>query len=195
MTSHAPGNLALLEEPFEALVASQDARADAIAPRESVSESEAVAPRESEPREKLVIISTFLSSRRVAPAAVMRCYDWATVMRDTDKCIMGGFQNALERDVLKLLLPIGGPPIIMALAHGMWRSVPAEYREAIDARRMLVVSPFPQGVVRRSRETAEKRTAFALDHCDEAVFASLNPEGTLARLVADRPGIRYRVLP
>ena len=37
----------------------------------------------------------FLSSRRVAPAAVMRCYDWATAVRDTDKCIMGGFQSAL----------------------------------------------------------------------------------------------------
>ena len=30
----------------------------------------------------------FLSSRRVAPAAVMRCYDWATEMRG------GGFRIA-----------------------------------------------------------------------------------------------------
>ncbi len=148
----------------------------------------------------------FLSSRRVAPAAVMRCYDWATGMRGGGgtpggsagrlalPCVVGGFQSALERDVLKLLLPDGGPPIVMVLARGMWRSVPMEYREAINAGRMLVVSPFSQGVVRVSRETAEKRNAFVLDHCDEAVFASLDPDGSLARLVAARPNLRYQFL-
>ena len=148
----------------------------------------------------------FLSSRRVAPAAVMRCYDWATGMRGGGRtpggsagrlappCVVGGFQSALERDVLKLLLPDGGPPIVMVLARGMWRSVPTEYREAINAGRMLVVSPFSQGVVRVSKETAERRNGWILDHCDEAVFASLDPNGSLARLVAARPNLRYQVL-
>ena len=157
----------------------------------------------------------FLSSRKVAPAAVMRCYDWATGMRGGGgtpggsagrlappdgggtpslPCVVGGFQSALERDVLKLLLPDGGPPIVMVLARGMWRSVPVEYREAINAGRMLVVSPFSQGVVRVSKETAEKRNGWILDHCDEAVFASLDPNGSLARLVAARPNLRCQVL-
>ena len=150
--------------------------------------------------------TAFLSSRRVAPAAVMRCYDWATGMRGgggtpggsagrlAPPCVVGGFQSALERDVLKLLLPDGGPSIVMVLARGMWRSVPVEYREAINAGRMLVVSPFSQGVVRVSKETAERRNGWILDHCDEAVFASLDPNGSLARLVAARPNLRYRVL-
>ena len=148
----------------------------------------------------------FLSSRKVAPAAVMRCYDWATGMRGgggtpggsagrlAPPCVVGGFQSALERDVLKLLLPEGGPPIVMVLARGMWRSVPVEYREAINAGRMLVVSPFSQGVVRVSKETAEKRNGWILDNCDEAVFASLDPNGSLARLVTARPHLRYQVL-
>ena len=148
----------------------------------------------------------FLSSRRVAPAAVMRCYDWATGMRGgggtpggsagrlAPPCVVGGCQSALERDVLKLLLPEGGPPIVMVLARGMWRSVPVEYRAAINAGRMLVVSPFSQGVVRVSKETAEKRNGWILDNCDKAVFASLDPNGSLARLVAARPHLRYQVL-
>ena len=141
----------------------------------------------------------FLSSRRVAPAAVMQCYDWATGMRGgggtpSPPCVVGGFQSALERDVLKLLLPEGGPPIVMVLARGMWRSVPTEYREAINTGRMLVVSLFSQGVVRVSKETAEKRNGWILDHCDEAVFASLDPNGSLARLVTARPNLRFQVL-
>lgn len=39
----------------------------------------------------------FLSSRKVPPAAVMKCYDWATEMRDRGVCVMGGFQSPLER--------------------------------------------------------------------------------------------------
>ena len=89
---------------------------------------------------------------------------------------------------------LGGTPIVMVLARGMWRSVPTEYREAINAGRMLVVSPFSQGVVRVSKETAEKRNGWILDNCDEAVFASLDPNGSLARLVAARPNLRYQVL-
>ena len=143
----------------------------------------------------------FLSSRRVVPAAVMRCYDWATRMRGggsagrlAPPCVVGGFQSALERDVLKLLLSDGRPPIVMVLGRGMWRSVPMEYREAINAGRMLVVSPFSQGVVRVSKETAEKRNGWILDNCDEAVFASLDPNGSLARLVAARSNLLYQVL-
>ena len=143
----------------------------------------------------------FFSSRKVAPAAVMRCYDWATGMRGggsagrlAPPCVFGGFLSALERDVLKLLLSDGGPPIVMVLGRGMWRSVPMEYREAINAGRMLVVSPFSQGVVRVSKETAEKRNGWILDNCDEAVFASLDPNGSLARLVAARSHLRFQVL-
>lgn len=103
--------------------------------------------------------TAFLSSRRVAPAAVMRCYDWASEMRKSGRCVVGGFQSALERDVLKLLLPAGGPQIIMVLARGMWRLVPTEYREAINSGRMLVVSPVSQKINRVSKASAEKRNA------------------------------------
>ena len=153
----------------------------------------------------------FFSSRRVAPAVVMRSYDWATEMRCGGRgatalpvggsagrlalpCIVGGFQSALERDVLKLLLPDGGPPIVMVLARGLWKVVPREYREAIGAGRMLAVSTSNASVGRVSKETAAKRNAWILDHCDEAVFASLDPSGSLARLVAARPCLRYKVL-
>lgn len=133
----------------------------------------------------------FLSSRRVAPAVVMRCYDWASEMGKSGWCVIGGFQSALERDVLKLLLPAGGPPIVMVLARGMWRAVPRDFRAAIDEGRMLVVSPVSQKIKRVYEESAGKRNAWVLDHCDYAVFASLDPGGSLARLVEARPYLRW----
>jgi predicted Rossmann fold nucleotide-binding protein DprA/Smf involved in DNA uptake len=128
--------------------------------------------------------TAFLSSRRVAPAAVMRCYDWTSEMRKSGRCVIGGFQSALERDVLKLLLPAGGPPIVMVLARGMWKTVPKAYREAIDAGRLLVVSPFSKSIKRVSHETAEARNRWILENCDEVFWGSIDPDGTLARLVA-----------
>ena len=136
----------------------------------------------------------FLSSRRVPPAAVMRAYDGANKMGESGVCVMGGFQSALERDVLKLLLSYGKSPIVMALARSMWRTVPKEFRSRIDEGRMLVVSPVSQKINRVSKESAEKRNAWILDHCAEAVFASLDPVGSLARLVAERDFHHYEVL-
>ena len=133
----------------------------------------------------------FLSSRQVAPAAVMRCYDWATGMRGGAAgvralpCVIGGFQSALERDVLKLLLPAGGPPIVMVLARGMWRVVPRDFRAAIDEGRMLIVSPFSQKIKRVSHETAEKRNRWILENCDDVFWGSIDPDGTLARLAVE----------
>ena len=106
---------------------------------------------------------------------------------------MGGFQSALERDVLKLLLR-GTSPVILVLARSLWKTVPQEYREPIAAGRMLVVSPVSQSTHRVSEETASQRNGWILDRCDEAVFASLDPAGGLARLVASRPNLRHRVL-
>ena len=89
----------------------------------------------------------FLSSRKVPPAAVMKCYDWATEMRDQGVCVMGGFQSPLERDVLTLLLQ-GTQPVIWVLAHKLWveKSIPKPYREPIAAGRLLVVSPVARSV-------------------------------------------------
>ena len=57
----------------------------------------------------------FLSSRKIAPDDVLRCYDWAAKVRDSDACVMSGFQSPLEKDVLRFLLR-GKVPIILALA-------------------------------------------------------------------------------
>ena len=135
--------------------------------------------------------TAFLSSRKVAPQDVMRCYDWATGVRDTDTCIMGGFQSALEKDVLRFLLR-GKAPIVLVLARKLWSKVPEELREPLGEGRLLVVSPV--SAARASASTAMSRNRWILENCDEAVIGSLDPSGSLARLVAARPKLLYQVL-
>ena len=137
----------------------------------------------------------FLSSRRVPPAAVMKCYDWATEMRDKGVCVMGGFHSPLERDVLKLLLQ-GKQPVIWVLAHKLWteKSIPKPYREPIAAGRLLVVSPVAQTVTRVDARTAEIRNRYILEHSEKVVFAAIDSTGCLARLVGDYPDLNRQVL-
>ena len=133
----------------------------------------------------------FLSSRKVAPQDVMRCYDWAAGVRDTDKCIMGGFQSALEKDVLRFLLR-GKASIVLVLARKLWSKVPEELREPLGEGRLLVVSPV--SAARASASTAMSRNRWILENCDEVVIGSLDPNGSRARLVASRPHRRWRTV-
>ncbi len=135
--------------------------------------------------------TAFLSSRKVAPQDVMRCYDWATGVRDTDTCIMGGFQSALEKDVLRFLLR-GKAPIVLVLARKLWSKVPEELREPLGEGRLLVVSPV--SAARASASTAMSRNRWILENCDEVVIGSLDSNGSLARLIAAHPHLRWRTV-
>ena len=120
----------------------------------------------------------FLSSRKIAPDDVLRCYDWAAKVRDGDACIMSGFQSPLEKDVLRFLLR-GKAPIILVLARSLWKKVPDELREAVDSGRLLIVSPVSAS--RASASTAAVRNRWILENCNTVYFGALDPSGKLAR--------------
>lgn len=128
----------------------------------------------------------FLSSRKVPPAAVMKCYDWATEMRDQGVCVMGGFQSPLEKDVLEFLLQ-GSQPVIWVLARKLWTQcgVPKTYRVPIEEGRLLVVSPVSQTISRVDERSAAMRNRYILEHSDRVVFAALDPSGSLAKTLAE----------
>ena len=137
----------------------------------------------------------FLSSRKVPPVAVMKCYDWATEMRDKGVCVMGGFQSPLERDVLTFLLR-GKRPVVWVLAHKLWaeKSIPKPYREPIAAGRLLVVSPVVQTVARVDARTAAIRNRYILEHSEKVVFAAIDPNGALSQLLGEYPNLQCQVL-
>jgi len=136
----------------------------------------------------------FMSSRKVPPTAVMLSLDWAAKVRDAGICVIGGFQSALEKDVLRVLLKEGKQSVVMVLARKLWRVVPMEYREYVGAGRLLIVSPVSQNVNRVSEESALARNRFILQNCTSAIFASIDPGGSLHGLLAEFPNLPYGVL-
>jgi predicted Rossmann fold nucleotide-binding protein DprA/Smf involved in DNA uptake len=126
----------------------------------------------------------FLLSRRISPADVLQCYEWAEKVRDTEQCVVSGFQSPLEKDVLKFLLR-GKVPVILVLARSLWKTVPEELREPVGQGRLLIVSPV--AATRASSATAAARNRWILTNCTSLVLGSLDPNGNLARLVASFP--------
>ena len=126
----------------------------------------------------------FLSSRRISPADVLKCYEWAEKVRDTGQCVISGFQSPLEKDVFKFLLR-GKAPVILVLARSLWKTVPEELREPVGQGRLLIVSPVV--ATRASASTAATRNRWILAHCSSLVLGSLDPDGNLAKLVATFP--------
>lgn len=126
----------------------------------------------------------FLSSRKITVSVVLKCYDWATGIRDTDQCVVSGFQSPLEKDVLKFLLR-GQAPIILVLARKLWETVPNELHDVMDAGRLLIVSPVSSN--RASIASAAVRNRWILANSSSLVIGSLDPNGQLAKLVSTFP--------
>ncbi|MBR4370187.1 MAG: hypothetical protein IKS92_04020 [Victivallales bacterium] len=126
----------------------------------------------------------FLSSRKISASVVLKCYDWATAIRETDQCIISGFQSPLEKDVLKFLLR-GKAPIILVLARKLWETVPNELHDAMDAGRLLIVSSVSCN--RASIASAAIRNHWIPANSSSLVIGSLDPNGHLAKLVSTFP--------
>ena len=126
--------------------------------------------------------TSFLSSRKISPEAILRCYDWAIRMRDEGRCVISGFQSALEKDVLRFLLK-GTQPIVLVLARRLFKIIPEDLRQSVASGRLLIVSPFSDRIKRSDSSTAETRNRFILEHSAHHVFGSIDPNGHLAELI------------
>jgi len=128
--------------------------------------------------------TAFLCSREIPASVVLKCYDWAIEQREKRNCVISGFHSKIEKDVFHYLLA-GTQPVIIVLARGMKEKIEPVLKTAIDAGRLLMVTPFEDNVKRVSAETAEKRNRFMIELADEVVIGFASKGGMLESMVAD----------
>lgn len=119
----------------------------------------------------------FLCSRTVGSGAILRCYDWATQMADSNNVVIGGFQSKIEKDVLHFLLK-GKQPVIIVIAREMYKELPNELIAPMNEGRLLIISTAPNAV-RVSKNTANKRNLYLSEIADEIVFGYISKESSL----------------
>lgn len=128
--------------------------------------------------------TAFFCSAKCPGKIILRAYDAATRWREEGGIIVSGFHSPVERDCLRILLR-GKQPIIICPARTLdGFRVPEEWQPALDADRLLVLSPFAASARRTSARLAAQRNEFVASLADEAVFAHTTSGGHTDRLRA-----------
>ena len=120
--------------------------------------------------------TAFLASNIISSETVLKCYDWATEMRQRGVCVISGFSSKLEQDVLHFLLK-GTQPIILVLARRMYRNIPEELQDALRQNRLLIISI--SSAVRQSRVTAMTRNRYVCETADKIMFVGVTEDSSL----------------
>ena len=121
----------------------------------------------------------FLASSTISSGIVLKVYDWATDMRNREECVVSGFCSKLEKDVLHFLLK-GSQPIILVLARRMYKTVPLILQEALNEKRLLIVSVSVS--VRQSKITALERNKYICNMANKILFMGVTEESSLYAL-------------
>ena len=116
--------------------------------------------------------------------AILAAMDQAKQWRDEGRCVISGFHSPIEKECLQILLR-GRQPVIICPARSLeGMRIPREWREGIDAGRILLLSPFDPSQRRLTAALSEQRNRLVAAMADEVYFAHTTPGGKTARLAA-----------
>ena len=115
---------------------------------------------------------------------IIKAYDLTRSLRDTGKTVISGFHSPMEKECLTLLLR-GNQPIIICPARSLENMrLPADWKKALEAGRLLLLSVFPARMRRATADLARRRNLFVAAMSDEVCFVHAAPGGNLEKLKA-----------
>lgn len=119
----------------------------------------------------------FFASTRCPGDVILRLYDAARSLRDAGIPVIGGFHTPMEKECLDLLLR-GTQPVVICPARSLQgMRIPAAWKTAILAGRLLLASPFAERHRRNTAELAGLRNRFVAEIARE-IFVSHAPPGS-----------------
>ncbi len=127
----------------------------------------------------------FFCSVRSPGDTILKTYDLARALRDTDTTIIGGFQSPMEKECLDLLLR-GTAPIVICPARGLNRMrTPKNWKNPLAEGRMLILSFFDGNIHRPTATIATRRNAHIAALADHILIAHAEPGGKTETLCKD----------
>ena len=126
--------------------------------------------------------TAFFCSNRCPGDAILAVMDKAREWRENGRCVISGFHSPIEKECLKILLR-GKQPIIICPARGLdGIRIPREWRNGIEAGRVLLLSPFDPSKRRLTAVLSERRNLIVAASADEVYFAHITPNGKASQL-------------
>jgi len=113
----------------------------------------------------------FFCSVRCPGDALLKTYDLAQMLRDTDAAIVGGFQSPMEKECLDLLLR-GSASTVVCPARGLDRMrVLKKWQEPLAKGHLLILSFFADRIRRPTTAVAAQRNAHIAALADRILVA------------------------
>ena len=114
----------------------------------------------------------FFCSVRCPSDVILETYDLARALREADAAIIGGFQSAMEREFLDMLL-WGTASIVVCPARGISRMrIPKSWRNPLAEGRLLIPSSFAAAIHRSTAALAAQRNAYGAALADRIPIPS-----------------------
>ena len=119
-------------------------------------------------------------------SVVIKTFDAIRELRDAGIVVAGGFHSPMERECLDFLLR-GEQPVIVCPAKGLARlRMPAVWRTAIDADRLLLLSPFDDKIMTATKDRAAIRNEFVAALSDVVLIPHASPGGKAEAVASTR---------
>ncbi|MGH9326721.1 MAG: DNA-processing protein DprA [Terriglobia bacterium] len=132
-------------------------------------------------RRKLALVC----SQKCPGDVILKTYDFARLVRESGIAIVSGFHSPIENDCLPILLR-GRGPVIIVQAHRLSNSrLPREWQKAINAGRLLLLSPFREKDKRATAALAAERNRFVAAISDEMLIPYAAPGSKTEALALD----------
>jgi hypothetical protein len=126
--------------------------------------------------------TAFLCSQQVPASVILKCYDWAIDQREKGNCVISGFYNQIEKDVMYHLLE-GKQPIILVLARGLKARLEPEFQKPLKQGRMLIITPFNKSVKRVNSQNMQTRNIIMTTFADRITIGYTNLDELLEDLL------------
>ncbi|MEW5987219.1 MAG: DNA-processing protein DprA [Chloroflexota bacterium] len=126
----------------------------------------------------------FICSAQAPASVLLAVHDRAQQWRQGPQVIISGFHSPVEQEALTVLLR-GPAAVICCPARGLFQHLKPEWRAALAAGRLTILSPFPDSIHRATRETAVYRNRFVAALADEVFVAYAHPGGHTEQLVQE----------
>ncbi len=116
---------------------------------------------------------------------ILESYDLARALRDAAVPVISGFHTPMEKECLDLLLR-GNQPVVICPARSIeGMRLPSALRSAVEAGRLLLLSPFKQKDRRPTAKLAEERNRLVAALATEVFVAYANEGGKTEQLCRD----------
>lgn len=124
-------------------------------------------------------------SQKCPGGVILNTYDFARMARASGITVVSGFHSPIEKDCLPILLR-GPGPIIIVQAHRLSATrLPKEWPKAINAGRLLLLSPFGEKDKRATAKLAAERNRFVAEISDEVLIPYAAPGSKTEALALD----------